>query len=99
MVVIEWAASAAGPFGDLSFCCFEIFRQMPVPELTSTADIKLNARVSLRPTETSLAWLQSRRLAAPSLACVLCDQGSLRALEAAPPPLQTKATRALRRMA
>ena len=50
-------------------------RLMPVPELTSMADIKLNTRVSLRPAETSLAWLQSRRLAAPSLACVLCDRG------------------------
>jgi len=29
-------------------------------------------------------------LAAPSLACVLRDQGSLRALEAAPPPPQDK---------
>jgi hypothetical protein len=43
-------------------------------------------RVSLRPIQTSLAWLQSRRLAPPSLACVLRDQGPLRALEAAPPP-------------
>ena len=58
----------------------------PVPELTSMADIKLNARLSLRTAQTSLAWPQSRRLAAPSMACVLCDQGSLRALEAAPPP-------------
>jgi hypothetical protein len=34
-----------------------------VPELTSATDIKLNKRVSLRPIQTSLAWLQSRRLA------------------------------------
>jgi len=34
-----------------------------VPELTSKTDIKLNMRVSLRPIQTSLAWLQSRRLA------------------------------------
>jgi hypothetical protein len=62
----------------------------PVPELTSMADIKLNARLSLRTAQTSLAWPQSRRLAAPSMACVLCDQGSLRALEAAPPPTRQR---------
>lgn len=38
---------------------------VPVPELTSVADIKLNTRLSLRTSQTSLAWLQSRRLAAP----------------------------------
>ncbi len=65
-------------------------RPGPVPELTSMADIKLNARLSLRTAQTSLAWPQSRRLAAPSMACVLCDQGSLRALEAAPPPTRQR---------
>jgi len=50
---IEWPASAAP--------C----RAAPVPELTSVADIKLNTRLSLRTSQTSLAWLQSRRLAAP----------------------------------
>jgi hypothetical protein len=38
-------------------------------------------------------------LAVLSLACVLRDQGSLLALEAAPPPPKTKAKRALQRMA
>jgi len=38
---------------------------MLVPELTSTADIKLNARLSLRPTKTSLASLQVAQIGRP----------------------------------
>ena len=49
------------------------------------ADINLTTRVSLRPIQTDLAWLKSRRLVGAPSACVLRDQGSLRALEAAPP--------------
>jgi hypothetical protein len=57
-----------------------------VPELTRNADIKLNTRLSLRPILAGLAWPQVVQIGPPSLTCVLRDQGSLHALEAAPPP-------------
>ena len=57
-----------------------------VPELTRSADIKLNTQVSLRPLVTGLAWLQVAQIGqSRSLVRVLRDKGSLRALGAAPP--------------
>lgn len=74
-------------------------RLMAVPELTSIADIKLNARLSLRTSQTSLAWPQSRRLAAPQYGLRTVRSGVASCPRGGPALHKTKATRALRRMA
>jgi hypothetical protein len=103
-------ASGFGPeFTWQAYC-----RMRPVPELTSSADIKLNTRLSLRAPQTSLAWRQSRRLAAPQYGLrtvrsgvASCPRGGPALHKTALHKIvrhkivrhKTKATRALRRMA
>ena len=45
---------------------------LPVPELTSAANIKLNTRVSLQPIHTCLAWLPVTQIGRPQVWPAYC---------------------------